>query len=499
MPEVNNKSTSKKSKKSIEVKKKILEYKNSCETNIVSIFYKEPSLLYECDLTVDDLSVNAWKVYFVIANDIIVKEQLAKLDDITIGIYLDKHPKLKEQYEKYGGFSTIAKASEYVHTENFDGYLGELKKWKSVLKLYERGFPVGERLSDYADMTLEEIYEEQEMLLNDTFVNVDSKFKSYNGCDGIHDLIEEMDAGFELGLPLYNSTFLNDEISGLNLGNIYGIGANSGIGKSTTVINLVLPSIINKNEKVVMFINEEDERKVRKELLIWVANNIFSFDIQKKDLRNGHFSDDLKEKLHKCANWLEKQKDRRNITIIPLEKYSVNYVIKLIKKYSAMGVKYFILDTLKESCDSITDETYKTMTRDMVKLYDVIKPKVKNVCLIVTYQLGKASIKMRYLTNNEIGLGKSIVDVMSVNLMMRRPFDDEFSDGKNRIEYHRFEKKGKSIIKVETSLDKEKNYMIFFIPKNRFGSADAYQIVAEYDLSRNIFKDVGFTNVIQDF
>ena len=50
------------------------------------------------------------------------------------------------------------------------------------------------------------------------------------------------------------------------------------------------------------------------------------------------------------------------------------------------------------------------MTRDMVKLYDVVKPTAKNVGLFVTYQLGKSSIKMRYLTNNEIGMGKSIVD-----------------------------------------------------------------------------------------
>ena len=344
-------------------------------------------------------------------------------------------------------------------------------------------------------MSLEEIYEELELLLNDTFINADIKFKSYNACDGIHDLIEELDAGFEIGLPLYHSIFLNEEISGLNLGHIYGVGANSGVGKSTTVMNLILPSMIEKNEKVVMFINEEDEKKVRKELLIWVANNIFSFDIQKKDLRNGHFDNELKEKLHKCADWLEKQKENRNITIIPLEKYSVNYVIKLIKKYSAMGVKYFILDTLKESCDTMNVETYKAMTRDMVKLYDVIKPKAKNVCLVVTYQLGKSSIKMRCLTNNEIGLGKGIVDVMSVNIMMRRPFEDEYADGKNKLTYYRNEQKKR----IQHTLDKEKNYMIFFIPKNRFGNSESYQIVAEYDLSKNIFKDVGFTNVIQDF
>lgn len=41
----------------------------------------------------------------------------------------------------------------------------------------------------------------------------------------------------------------------------------------------------------------------------------------------------------------------------------------------------------------------------------LLKPAAKNVALFVTYQLGKASVKMRYLTNNEIGQAKNILDV----------------------------------------------------------------------------------------
>ena len=62
-----------------------------------------------------------------------------------------------------------------------------------------------------------------------------------------------------------------------------------------------------------------------------------------------------------------------------------------------MGVRLFVLDTLKESSDSRDTETWKSMERDMVDLYDVVKPAAKNVALFVTYQLGKASVKMRYL------------------------------------------------------------------------------------------------------
>ena len=173
-------------------------------------------------------------------------------------------------------------------------------------------------------------------------------------------------------------------------------------------------------------------------------------------------------------------------------------MIKLIKKYASLGVKYFILDTLKESCDAKTDEIYKSMTRDMVAIYDVVKPAAKNVGLFVTYQLGKSSIKMRYLTNNEIGLGKSIVDVMSANLMIRRPFEDEYEGGKHEITGYRFEgKNGKS--KIPFKLKRDKHYMITFIPKNRFGQTDAFQIISEFDFSTNTNRDVGICNIIQDW
>ena len=336
-------------------------------------------------------------------------------------------------------------------------------------------------------------------MLNHIFANASSEVKTYNALDGINDLIDTLNNGEGVGLPFHNCEYLNREIGGFNCnGNIYGLGANSGVGKSTTAMNYILPSILKHDEKVVLFINEEDQTKVQRELIIWVANNVLKLELHKYKLRDGNFDEETMNTLRKAAEWLEEQKEKRNITVVPLERYSAKIVIKLIKKYSALGVRYFILDTLKESFDAMTDETYKSMMRDMVMLYDVVKPASKNVGLFVTYQLGKASIKLRYLTNNEIGMGKSIVDVMSCNLMIRRPFEDEYEDGKKAITCYRFDgKNGKS--KIPFKLKRDKHYMITFIPKNRFGQTDAFQIVSEFDFSTNTNKDLGICNIAQDW
>lgn len=156
----------------IEAIKKIKTFKEACEANIVSILYKQPELLYESILHLQDFSNNIWKVYWQIANDIVKIEGKNILDDITIGLYLEKHPKLREKYDEYGGYDTIDKACTYVKTENFDGYIKELQKWNAVLQLGKLKFPINDRISDYADMTIDEIYNELEALLNHTFVNV---------------------------------------------------------------------------------------------------------------------------------------------------------------------------------------------------------------------------------------------------------------------------------------------------------------------------------------
>jgi replicative DNA helicase len=301
-------------------------------------------------------------------------------------------------------------------------------------------------------------------------------------------------------MPLYHADILNSEIGGFNLnGHIYGLGASSGIGKSSMAFNWVIASAITQGERVVLIVNEEDAKRTRKDLLIWVANNIFKEELHKRTLRDGNFTEDTLNLLKKCADWLDKKKEEHILTVIALERYSVDIAIKVIKKYaSAFGCRVFILDTLKESFDAKTDEIYKSMMRDMVKLYDTIKPSSKNVGLFVTYQLGKGSLKMRYLTNNEIGQAKSIVDVMSVNLMMRRPYEDEYEGNSKELTCYRLEGANNKT-KIPFKLRKENNPMITFVTKNRFGATGVNQVVSECNLSTNICKDVGICNVPQDF
>lgn len=486
-------------KEKLEVAKNIQEYRTIAESYVVGCIYKDPSLLREVNLKEDDFAGNIWRVFFTIAYDLIINEKKNVLDHITFNLYLEKHPKLRNVTDDYGGYDFVESTNRYINVENFEGYVKDLKKFKALSKLGTKGFPVSKKmLSQFNDMSAEDIYNEYTAYLNDSFMDVEGSAKSFNGFDNLHELIDEAEEGTNVGIPLHNAEFLTQEIGGINLnGNIYGLGAPSGCGKSTMAINYLFPSVLDKDEKMVFIINEEDEKKFRKEAIIWVCSNILNHPVKKHELRDGKFSEETRKILHEAADWLEEKKDKKNITIIPLERYSAKIAVKIIKKYSAMGVRLFVLDTLKESYDIGNEATWKGLERDMVALYDTVKPSACNVGLFVTYQLSKSSIKVRHLTNSDIGQGRSIVDTMSCNLLMRRVFDDEHAGGKNALKVLKHNKYGK--LEVAVTLHKNKHYMLIFIGKNRFGTTDEYAIVSECDLSTNIYKDIGYCIVPGDY
>lgn len=484
---------------------KIRGYKLSCEANIVSIFWKNPSLLYEYDnIQLKDFDTNEWKVFWQVAYDIIVNENKTTLDAITVGLYLNKHKKLSEKFSEYGGMETIQEASGYIEESNMQGWIRELHKWNSVMKLAEKGFPVNERLSEFSDMQIEDIYDEYEIHLNNIFANADIDVKSYDISDGIYDLIDELDEGEAIGLPLSYLPMLNNELGGLHIGDVTLIGGVSNAGKSTFLRIAFLSSIFkDENARTVIFLNEEGLKKWQREMLVWIANTQFGKDLKKYQIRDGKYDAETKKLLLECADWLTKQKENKKITIVPLEKYATSMVVKLIKKYATIGIQYFAIDTFKmDNMDgsTVNDNTRLQMVQNMTTLYNTVKESCKNVCLICTVQLTKGSSKMRYLTLDAIGESKNIVDPCSTALFIRNIFDDEYPGKSKALKVYKYGQFSERT-KVEVVLDPNKRYQIIFVSKSRESSAGmgSHQFVVEVDYSKNIMKEVGFTTVTPDF
>jgi replicative DNA helicase len=177
------------------------------------------------------------------------------------------------------------------------------------------------------------------------------------------------------------------------------------------------------------------------------------------------------------------------ITVIPFKTFTTSNAIKVINKYSALGVKYFVLDTFKADSTTGASENIRVqMNQNMVALYDTVKPANKNVHLLCTMQLNKASVRMKKYDLDSIGEAKGISDVSSTAIMMRKLFDDE----REGLKVYQDEVDAQGIVHQKIiPLDPRKRYQVFFVVKSREGSTDR-QIVAEVDFSRNIYKEIGY-------
>lgn len=480
-------------KKQIEALEKIKTYKQACEANVVSMLWKKSDLIYEYnDLKLEDFTFNTWRVFWQICHDIVIVEKKEVLDEITVNLYLEKHSKLKIEYDKDGGYETIQKAGEYVNIENMAGYVSELHKWNSVLKLMKIGYPIEDKISQFADMTIDEIYNFYESNLNHVFINAVSDVKSYDISDGIYDLIDNLDEGLAVGLPYHNLPLLTQETSGMLLGDFNLVLGLSNVGKSTFIRNTLFPSLFEHNERIVVLINEEGIGKWQREILVWVANNIFDYNIQKHMVRDGKYSEEGKAQLIECANWLRDKKEDKIITLIPITSYKTSRAIKIINKYASLGVKYFVIDTLKADAGKVDNNTRLQLTQNSVELYDTIKDSNKNVHLTATFQLSQSSQMKRYYTQGNTGESKTVFNVVATGIMIRKMFEDEYPNKKNELVVYNLDKNNN---KVKAEIDPDKNYQIFFIVKNREGAANRYQIVVEHDLSRNTLREVGITHV----
>lgn len=499
MAEKNIKKLSPFEEEKINIAKQVLDYKLGSEASVVAMIYKNPDLLRETNLDISMFHNNTWKVFFEIARALIIDEKKVVISDIDIGLYLEKHPKLSQKYDEYGGYQTIEAAGSYVDEQNFEGYINDLKKWNVVIKLIKQGFVCDkEKLSEFCDMSAEEIYNEYTVYLNDIFMNIDQDVKSYDISYEIDELIEKLDQGMAIGLPYYNMPIITKETGGLYYGSITLVGGLSNVGKSTFARTSVIPSIIKHKEPIVVMLNEDSLAKWQRELLVFVANCVLNFDLQKHIVRDGKYSPEVKNILKKSAEWIKEQTKNHIITIVPFQNYQTEKAIKVIKKYSSMGVSQFLLDTYKLDAGKVNENSWLELQQNMVAINDVIKSESKNVHIMITFQLAKGSVNQRYYTQDNIGMSKNIIDPCSTCLMIRNLYDDEKPGGNKEIKIFRPEgEDGKT--KIQVSLDKNKNYQIIFIIKNREGAANQYQVVVEHDMSRNIMKEIGICNVPIDF
>ena len=477
------------------------------EANVVcSLFSKPEQFLTRTEIKKDDFVNPMWAFYYTIGRNIAAKG-VTSITSKDVDLYMDQltNEKLKDAYAKYNKFNTIENYYGLFDETNLDVYIADLKKWSSLYKMHTLLTDGSEKLIDMmGSLTTNDLYNFFTAKFNNIFANVNEDVRTVNINEGLEQLIEDSNKGMKKGLPI-DSPILSDMINGINLGQITLIGGQSGSGKSTWLIQQILVSVFQNEESAVFFLNEQDASKFQQEMLTWIINNVVIKDNTKKfnkvRWRDGSFTEEEFEWMYEAKRILEEKTKNNKIIIVEFKTYCHATVIRCIKQYAAMGVKIFSIDTFKLSSDIDKNSPYWLALQEQMKeLDDLIKPANLNVALVCTLQLGKGAILNRYLSANDLGMSKNIIDVASVCLLIRKVHADEYDRGEgfnnsNVIKVFKIIEGTENSREEMPELDNRCRHSVIFITKNRNGISDTYQVVAKHDFGTMRYEELGLCEI----
>ncbi|RKJ13921.1 hypothetical protein D7X33_48540, partial [Butyricicoccus sp. 1XD8-22] len=120
----------------------------------------------------------------------------------------------------------------------------------------------------------------------------------------------------------------------------------------------------------------------------------------------------------------------------------------------------------------------------------------EDIAIIATAQLSAESSKRKYLDLSCIGKSRAIAETAGQVIMFRPMREAE----KKSLEVYTYARDldGKNTnVRKPIQLEENKDYIIVFIPKNRYGQTDI-QIVYERNQSFNYLKELGYCHVEYD-
>lgn len=379
-----------------------------------------------------------------------------------------------------------------LNIANIDSYYDELIKNNALMDLYDAGFAVVENWDKFSGMTSTEVYDYMEYQLNNIFASKIANLKVEDLSDGYDKYVEEWDRGvmrgFTIGYPM-----LNYRLAGVHKKNLLLHLAHIGNGKTTSSILFYILPAIEHGENVCIIANEQGVEEFRQMILSTVLFNRINYrKINRQRFIQGGFSPDDLEHIKMAQEWLREKEGR--IMFVETNDYSVSNVRKVIRKYSRIGYGLFVFDTLKPEIENSTT-AWQDFSEVSKELFMIAKK--EDVAIIATAQLSGESMSRRYLDLSCVGKSKAIAETATQVVMFRTLSADEKTNMSVFV-HKKDPTTGKFMnVKEQIKLDPDKDYIVLFTPKNRFGDTKP-QIVYERNMAWNSLREIGLTEINYD-
>ena len=472
--------------------KNIIGDRERSEGQFIACLYNDPDLFHDYPLEPSRDLFSSDARYFYRLGQRMLESGYHIFDEISIGDIVESDPVFSNSFEAHGGYSGMAELRQLVSNENIDAHYDAILKSNMLCRIYDEISSAKSDISAINRMSSEQLYDYLDYKLGEIAVDESKTLQVENISKGYDKYIEEWDkgrsVGIEVGFPM-----LNYRMVGIHPGSLVLHLTTIGNGKTTSAILFYLLPAIKSGHDCLIVANEQSLDEWRQMILSTVLFNCVHTDthMTRHSLLVGGFDDQEKENLHIAAEWLENQKGQ--IYFAELPDYNIRSAGKLVKKYSRLGVKLCLVDTFKPERED-ADRAWADLSEAAKNLFQVAKR--ENCAIIATAQLASSAMRQRYLDLSCVGKSRAISETATQVIMFRNMTEQE-KDKLKVYKYDTDQETGKKT-KIQVELQFDKNYIILFTPKNRYGETTP-QLVYERNMNFNSMREIGYTEVPFDF
>lgn len=317
---------------------------------------RRPNLLLETDkyiLTVRDFPHRLFKIIFSCLYNM-AYEGATEIDPISFITYLQRTEVQAEVFKTANGemlLNMIFENAANWNEANFETNYMWLKKLSTLRDLQESGFSIEDFIKDDALSRAESFEKLNRITIPEIIQKVKNKLQivennNYKSQEvtgstaaiGVRDLLEELKATPEVGIPLEGHIF-NYATRGCRKGKMYMYSAPSGFGKTRCMVGNACPiafpriengKIISRPDlsKVLFIATEMQKDEIQTLLLAWISG-----------VNEEHIL------LNTCS---EEERRLLNIAVNIMEKYQDNFIIEIVTDPGVAKLKRMITNYIIE-------------------------------------------------------------------------------------------------------------------------------------------------------
>lgn len=481
------------------------EGRKEAESGLVFCFYNNPELIddYEgVDKEGNLIFHNEDAIFYYNVAKAMKNEGYKTIDALACETYFADKPNLRERFDGYGGYSTIAQLKGLANKDNADAYYDQIIRRNMLTKYAEEYFKIFSDVKRFASSSSEDVYNTFELINNKVSLEEGHR-EDIVPLNVTKDYFQACIDGDEVGLSFEQpkiSKALNAAMMGLYSPGVHLLAGLSGKGKSSFAFEVIVLGLVKNGYHVGIIANEMTINRFQGLLTAHILReDLHNFSITRSKVSKGVYTDEEKDILMNQVTKISEEKYGPYIHFVKMYDNKINQVVKQMRRMrNQYGIDAILYDTYKSDDDGQGGKMWEELLQSTRRLFR--EADKLHLAVLCTYQLAPHTVNQRYLDVSALSNSKGIKAELESLLMIRSLFSDEYNDMKNDVKPYKLVKPegSNSWIKEKIELDPNEKYYIVFLDKTRSNESDVC-LLFEAKLHVNEWREIGRCTPVRDY